>query len=309
MKKAQSFGIVILFVLFILVIIFIGSSLNLWSLVGIGKDYTLNTEDLSITFFTSETYWDIVGCKKTPNIGACSVRFVNVGTEGSCQLTKAYATGFYSCDSVGFANNCEYGNNCDPYSGYGKDWCSKHCTWGEKTLPSIYGGSIYQDFDNCAWYVVVRDKQGNFIKEFSQATKNTAWDTNKEKYYRDPVSFRYENTYFNYVSDDYEIVQRRDDGSTVKGCRAINFKAEDERHIYDVCIGNDNIDEPLCKDVLTKTCKLTCSLGKQLDVDSCSCVDASEITPPIGDYEDITPKCNLSCLFNKFISWLKSLFS
>ena len=281
-----TFGIIIIVVAIIMAL---GGFFRLFSLSAIGESYKLQTADADITFYTMDKYFDRVGCQAEPNLGACSVEQIRVGIVAGCPTYQYYVTGWYNCDSD-FQNNCEFGANCEQSYGYGKLFCSKHCTWGKQKLGNVYGGPDYEELNNCAWYVVVKDKQGNLVKEYSANTKYENWG--KTPYYRDDISFKYEGTILNFVSDDYGIVQRRNDGSTIKGCIAVKFSAQDSDCMYNVCLGNDGADNG-CENVMTKTC-----ISDRIDGSG-----AEDITPPEEDGQ-----CDFRCLWDRFVSWLKSLF-
>ncbi len=245
------------------------------ALIGMGTDFVLETEDLKITFNAFDKYWKKTGCKPTGCSGksACRVWGEVIDYEFDCTIEQCYGEGWRDCDSIASRSNCMYGENCDERTSTSRgDYCESHCSWIDGYDLGTYGGAIYDSYDNCAWYILVKDKEGNLIKELSAQDKYGE-DWEKDKYYREAIDFKYEGTSIKTISDHYGIVQRRADGSSIKSCISVKFQVEDDRYRYNVCLGNDGLDEPDCIEPVTLLCKLGCPEDKELDYDSCTCVE------------------------------------
>lgn len=267
--------IIIGFALIVLVILSILFFNRQTALVGIGSTYTVETEDFTIDFYTRDDYWEKIGCEQGAQIDLCNVKQEIVDYELECPVYRTTSEGGYgytcpdgrkpSGGGYRYLDTCEGTNQCT-YD----EFCSKWCSWQGFTDWGLSGGAKYDDLDNCAWWVQVKDKQGNLVQEFSAKEKyGEAWE--KDNFYNEQIKYSAGGMILSYVSDEYGPVQRRSDGSTIKDCIAIKFTVEDGRYKNEVCLGNDGLDEPGCDQVLKKTCKLTCNAGEILDQDSCTC--------------------------------------
>lgn len=272
-----------IFILLTSIVIFLYGLISQTQLVGEGQEYVLETEDLSITMSMFDKYWQKTGCENTDSgswtIDACNVQTEQVGEELGCPIYNWYTdNSYFNCPDKNIyirrgvyrnpTNECAYGQRCNPSD----EFCSEHCDWEPKVFKTK-GSVILDSYDNCAWYVIVKDKEGNLIKEFSQiGTYGDEWPKTNI-YYRGGIDFSYKGTNIKKASDVYGIVQRRVDGSSIKSCLGVNFVAEDDRFRYNVCLGNDGLYESYCKEVLVKECKLSCPIDKELDLDSCACIE------------------------------------
>lgn len=262
MRAKNKSGIIV--ILGILLVTILGVYFGIFrstSLVGIGTTYVLETEELEIKFQTSSKHSIITGCEPTGCAGKsfCSVRGEVVDEILGCPIEQCYGAGWQGCDSTGYSSNCEYGANCG--EGVWGTRCSQHCYWGEADV-GRNGGVIYDDLNNCAWVVEINDKQGNLIKKWDAKTKyGEEWS--KSLFIREEINFNYAGTRLKFVESLYS--------GQLDSCVAIKFRAEDDKFIYDVCLGDDGDFDPVCEQALTKTCKLSCPSDKVLDPETCEC--------------------------------------
>ena len=289
MKKKTIFLIVFFLIIFISGFFFFQRSTTL---IGLTRPYTLQAEDVDITFQIHDKYTEKTGCEPTGCTGKswCVVNSEIIDTQLGCPIEQCYGDGYDDCSHKAYRDKCSYGGVCTSpdtcYFQAGR-WqgtcCTKKCTWKVDYDIGKSGGANFDDVDNCAWIVTVKDKQGKVLKKYDQVEKyGEEWvELNKPLYTRETMNDVVKGTNLYYLSDDYGAV-----GSGSKTCRAVNFIVEDDRFRYNFCMGNDGRDEPVCKDVLTKTCKQTCYQGTRLDIDKCECVEYTEPEPVIEEEQE-----------------------
>lgn len=270
-KVAGAIG-ALLGILLILLLVWFMQRTEQTQLIGLGGGYTIPLRDYDVFINFYDKYWDIAGCKAADcgNQNACNVWSESIGTKLGCPIVQCFTSGWFNCPD-NYRNVCPAGNNCDSND----HTCGIRCDWEDRHVASTGGGVNYQNYDNCAWYAQIKDKQGNLLKEYSAKTKY-GQDWEKDQYYRELINDRIGNVSIKYLSDNYGVVQRRADGSAIFSCISVKFQVEDigyKRH--NICLGNDGLDEPDCTTVDTETCVLQCpnNVQWQLDYDNCRCVE------------------------------------